>query len=667
MYLFSVYRLRFIKVKLTGILVLSMFSWLVSITYAQKLVHYSFEESMLAAQHTTQKITVNSLNDNPQLEDYDVKFYGLDVEVNNNSDQIHGSTTILVEVLRSSLDTLVFELYHTLFVDRVLVDGTEMDFDQAGNELYIFLLSPRNSGALISAQVFYGGETGEGMVLETDDEWGVPVTFTLSEPFYAKDWFPCKENLGDKADSVHVFITTDYELMGVSQGIHTGTTYFPNGKVRYEWKSNYPIAFYLISLAVANYTEYNLEVQPDGISSPILIQNFVYNVPGCLEAYSEQIGATIPIMEVFSDLFGPYPFREEKYGHYLWPWGGGMEHQTMTGMGNFEFYLISHELGHSWFGDYVTCATWQDIWINEGFATYAGYLATEYLAPEYADGERGYRFNRALREPDGSVFVPEEDADNDARIFNSNLSYSKGMALVHMIRFELQDDDVFFLTLRNFIDRYASDVATGLDFKEVLEETSGMDFSDFFNQWYFGAGYPIYDVTWEQLDQTVSLHSTQSTSSTQTPLFKMSMEYRINHAGGDTVVRVFHGASEETYQFHVPHQVTGVEIDPFNQVLDGLAEGMKSTPEGSPIFSVAPNPNRGQFSFRLNDLAENETVARVDVEVFNSSGQLVYRGSYQGCVPYLEYPVNMEHPARGIYYARFRYRNRTETLKVMVE
>jgi aminopeptidase N len=648
-------------------LVLSMLSGLVSTTYAQKLVHYSFEESMLAAQQSTRNFSINSLNDNSRLEDYDVQFYGLDLQVNINSDRISGNTTILVEVLRSSFDTLVFELYHTLDVDGVLVNGTEMSFTQEGDELYIILDSPRSSGELLSAQVFYGGQTGEGMVRETDEEWGVPVTFTLSEPFYAKDWFPCKENLGDKADSVHVFITTDYGLMGVSQGLHTGTTYFPNGKVRHEWKSNYPIAFYLISLAVADYQEYNIEVQPEGLSSPILIQNFVYNVPDCLETYSGQIGATIPIMEVFSELFGPYPFREEKYGHYLWPWGGGMEHQTMTGMGNFEFYLIAHELGHSWFGDYVTCATWQDIWINEGFATYAGYLATENLAPEFADGERGYRFTRALREPDGSVFVPEEDADNDARIFSGNLSYSKGMALVHMIRYELQDDDVFFLTLQNFIERFANGVATGLDFKEVLEETSGMDFTDFFMQWYFGAGYPIYDVAWEQVDQTLSLHSTQSASSTQTPFFRMSMEYRINYTGGDTVVRVFHGASEETYQFQIPHEVTGVEIDPFNQVLDGVAEGTKSAPEGASIFTVAPNPNRGQFSFRLNDLAGNETLEIVDVEVYNASGQLVYKGRYEGCVPYLEYPVNIEHAARGIYYARFRHQNRIETLKVLVE
>ncbi len=651
----------------TGLLLFLMTGIFFSIVKAQSLVNHSFEESSLAKLETSRSASVQSLNDNPLLEDYDVKFYGLDVQVNSSSDRIQGSTTILLETRENSFETLVLELHYTLAVDKVLVDGAQVNFSHNDEELYIDLNYPLDSGSLLNTQVFYGGQTGEGMVSERDDDWGVPVTFTLSEPFYAKDWFPCKENLGDKADSVHVFITTDYELTAVSQGILTGTTYFPNGKVRYEWKSNYPIAFYLISIAVADYQEYNLEVQPEGISSPILIQNFVYNVPGCLETYQDQIGVTLSMMELFSELFGPYPFRNEKYGHYLWPWGGGMEHQTMTGMGNFEFYLIAHELGHSWFGDYVTCATWQDIWINEGFATMAGYLATEFLAPEYADGEREYRFNRALREPEGTVFVPEEDADNDSRIFSGNLSYSKGMALLYMIRFELDDDDLFFLTLRNFLDRYGNDVATGLDFKEVLEENSGMNFDDFFNQWYFGAGFPIYEVSWEQQDQTLNLTSTQTTSSTQTPLFRMSMEYRIMHSGGDTLVRVFHGANEENYQFHVDGLVSSVEIDPHNHVLDGVADERKSTREDLAVFAMSPNPNRGSFHFRMLDVGSMEPAEPVNLEIFSSTGQLVHRASFEGCLPYMDYPVDMKHPVKGLYYARFTCGNHMEILKVLVE
>ncbi|MEA3461634.1 MAG: M1 family metallopeptidase, partial [Bacteroidota bacterium] len=579
----------------------------VSVSHAQGLVQYPFEESLLAAQQESISRMPDRLNSNPLLENYDVKFYGLDVEADNRSDRIHGNTSILVEVRSHAFDMLVFELYRTLEVDQVLVDGEEVSYTHDGDELYIDLSAPRDSGSLVTAQIFFGGQTGEGMVMETDDEWGIPVSYTSSEPFYSRDWFPCKQDLRDKADSVHVFITTDYSLMGVSNGIHTGTTYFPDGRVRYEWKSNYPIDFYLISIAVADYTEYNLEAEVNGVSTPIFIQNFIYDVLGCLDTYREQIDVTIPIMEVFCQYFGPYPHREEKYGHYLWPRGGGMEHQTMTGMGHFEFYLVAHELGHSWFGNYVTCATWQDIWINEGFATFAGYLATEILGPEYAYGEREYRFDRALLEPDGSVYVPEEDADDASRIFSGNLSYNKGMALLYMIRFELQDNDLFYLALRNYLDRYANDVATGLEFKEVLEETTGMDFTDFFDQWYFGAGYPIYDVTWEQQGNQLTLHSSQSTSSTHTPLFKMSMEYNILHAEGDTTVRVFHGANEESHQFQIPYVVNDIVIDPGNHVLDGADQEAKhaAIDKDLLLFSIAPNPNQGLFYFSMKEPSGN--------------------------------------------------------------
>jgi len=342
-------------------------------------------------------------------------------------------------------------------------------------------------------------------------------------------------------------------------------------------------------------------------------------------------------------------------------------------MGNFEFYLVAHELGHSWFGNYVTCATWQDIWINEGFATYAGYLATENLGPEYADEERAYRFGRAMREPDGTVYVPAEDADDPSRIFSSNLSYSKGMALVHMIRFELQDDEVFFRTLRNFISRYANDVATGLDFKEVLEETSGMDFTDFFDQWYFGAGYPIYEVAWEQQDQTVTLQSIQTTSSTLTTLFKMPMEYRLFYPGGDTTVRVQHSISEETYAFNVTQAIDSIQIDPDNEVLNGVAGVQENASKKSSgeRFSIYPNPNNGSFTFKLIDGLEEvgykDFSENVTVEVFNVIGQRLYSRRYEGCLTYLTYAVDTEVMARGIYFVRFGHNNSFEIKKIIVE
>jgi hypothetical protein len=317
----------------------------------------------------------------------------------------------------------------------------------------------------------------------------------------------------------------------------------------------------------------------------------------------------------------------------------------------------------------VTCATWQDIWINEGFATFAGYLATEILAPEYADGEREYRFDRALLEPDGTVYIPEEDADDDSRIFSGNLSYNKGMALLYMMRYELQDDENFYLALRNFLDRYANDVATGLDFKEVLEETTGVGFTDFFDQWYFGAGYPIYDVSWEQVGNQLTLHSTQSTSSAATPLFKMSMEYTIYHTEGDTTVRVFQDENEESFQFHIPYTVLDIGIDTRNRVLDGQPAEKKGAKagEGSSMFTIAPNPNQGAFHFRLNHEEGNESGALLRVEVLDLSGRSVFQNIYRGLLPFMDYIVDLKEPVNGIYFIRFTYQNRVEVQKIVVE
>jgi len=596
-----------------------------------------------------------------RAQEYDVKYYGLDVEVDNTSDYILGEATILAEVLDEPMDVLTLDLYDGLEVEEVEVNGTGAGFSHEGEKLQVTLAESAAAGSLLTVKVRYSGNTGSGMAREIDQNWNVAVTYSSTEPFYAKDWFPCKQDLEDKADSVHVNITTPFHLKGVSQGLLTATTYFPSGKVRYEWKSRYPIAYYLISIAVADYVEYNVEAHPGGLSSPIFIQNFVYDRPGCLETYREGINVTVPIMELYCERFGPYPFRDEKYGHYLWPRGGGMEHQTMTGMGNFEFYLVAHELGHSWFGNYVTCETWQDIWINEGFATFAGYMATEALGPEYAPGERDYRFNSALEEPDGSIFIPVAQVQNVSRIFSSSLSYNKGMAMIYMMRYELQDDELFYRIFREFLARHANGTATGLDFKAVLEDLSGKDFTDFFDQWYFGAGYPIYGASWEQDGSQVTLHVTQHGSSVQTPLFRMSMEYRLSWAGGDTTVRVFHDEAEESYVFEVPGEVTGIEIDPENHVLNRVEGAVQK--KTALHLEVYPNPVNDHFSFHV----DGEQLTDIRMELYTFSGQLVHSSFHEGVMPGQTHDIRTGNLEAGIYFLRITYGSQTETKKIIVK
>jgi aminopeptidase N len=187
-------------------------------------------------------------------------------------------------------------------------------------------------------------------------------------------------------------------------------------------------------------------------------------------------------MNLYADLFEPYPYADEKYGHAEFGWGGGMEHTTVSFMGGLGRGLIAHELGHQWFGDKVTCGSWQDVWLNEGFATYLAGMVIENL-----DGEADFRswkqdqISSVTYYPDGSVYIPAQDTTSVNRIFSSRLSYNKGSMVLHMLRKKL-GDAVFFQGLREYLDdpNLAYGYAKTPDLMQHLESASGEDLTEFF-------------------------------------------------------------------------------------------------------------------------------------------------------------------------------------------
>lgn len=545
-------------------------------------------------------------------DDYDVRFYFPDLQVENYTTEIRGSMTIIATA-EKNLDTVIFELYSGLNIDSVFVDGMIMNTIHENDLIKIPVSPPISQGTDFTARIFYQGTPPEGdffngVTTAFNETYQKNVTWTLSEPYAARDWFPVKQDLRDKADSVWVFLTTSPENKAGSQGLLTAVTTMPGGKVRYEWKSNYPTDYYLISFSVADYMEYNLYAFPEGTEDSVFIQNFIYDDPACLANNKSGIDNTVSFMELFSSFFGTYPFINEKYGHCQAEIGGGMEHQTMTTIGAFSFTLVAHELGHSWFGDGVTCATWNDIWINEGFATYCDYLAHSYIAdPIYDSIWLRLRHDYVKTEPGGSVYVPEDQLWDVWRIFDGRLSYSKGALLLHMIRFELQDDELFFNTLKSYVDEYTDSVATGEDFKNWLEMSSGKDFSDFFNQWYYGEGFPIYDISWNQQENHLNIISTQTTSTTVTPLFKMHMPYYVQFTdGSDTTLILYQDAGQNLYSVPVDKTVEKIVLDPDQWVLHGVYNvSVEEKEMDSPVyFTLGPNPAGDLLNIYL--LKENE-------------------------------------------------------------
>ena len=599
--------------------------------------NYNFnDENKCAHQPKSQKTalepTYNWQSD--LLFKYDVKFYWLDLEVTNTETYVSGSVTINASSI-VTLDTFAFELVDALTIDAFLFNGVQYTGYTRQEDNVLYPIEAIGPGEDFTVTIFYHGNPASGgffsgLSYAHSNTWDKDVVWSLSEPFNAKVWFPVKQDLEDKADSVWVFLTTSAENMAGSQGLLTNTVLLADNKIRYEWKSKYPIDYYLISYAVTDYQEYNIYAHPEAMNGDsILIQNFIYDSPGYLESYKADIDETAGMIETLSDLYILYPFSDEKYGHCLTQLGGGMEHQTMTTLGGFSFGLVAHELGHMWFGDNVTCATWSDIWINEGFATYSDNLCREYiLGWNSAEQNMLSKQQDVMSNNGGSTYIPENEIyeGNEWRIFNGRLSYNKGAVIIHTLRHEIQNDSIFFDVMGTFQTQYTGSTATGADFRDVAEDVTGMDFHQFFEQWYYGQGFPKYNYEWYSTENTFHLTSTQTTSSTVTPLFEMLIDYKLFFSDGtDTIVHLYQSDNLNEFEVYTGKTTTSFEVDPNNWTMEDVQSITVVVEEkDSPVyFSVGPNPANDYLNvFMLNPSSKNK-----QIEILDISGKIIYQTS----------------------------------------
>ncbi len=571
------------------------------------------------------------------LSAYDVKHYDLTLEVSNKDTWIKGAAEVVLQANRE-MDTLVLELQDILEVTSVLLSddiysstydpGKLLDFEHHQDVLYMVLDRTRYQGEQFKVKIEYEGIAGQdqgffsGITNKTDSNYGFEVTYTLSEPHHASDWFPVKQVLEDKIDSVCFRLICDKDLLAGSNGLLV-TREEVGEKHILTWKTQYPMAYYLLSFAVADYVDYSFYSSLSEENDSVLVQNYLYDTEEVLDDWKKQVDETGSMLSLFSGLLIDYPFAAEKYGHCMAPMGGGMEHQTMTTIHNFSFSLVAHELAHQWFGDYITCGNWQDIWINEGFASYMEYVAAEHLrGQDAADQWMDNAMSIALGEQRGSVYVPEEEVEDVYRLFSYGLSYKKGAVLLHMIRFILDDDELFYQVLRTYLSRYQNGLATGADFQAILEEVSDLDFSCFFEQWYYGEGYPVFKLFWEQEGDSLVIRSEQSsTASGVTPLFQIPFELDILYANGQKKrVRLIQANSEEEFLVPVEGYVDRIVFDPGKHLLKTATVSQK-LPEGKP-FRFGPNPVINMLTIQFPNLSTIDTV-----RITNLAGQEIYRVS----------------------------------------
>lgn len=596
---------------------------------------------------------------NHSFHGYDITYHRFNYSIDPSVLFLRGSVTTYFKVLTDGFQRISFELNNSLSVDSVIFREQSVAFQHTSDkQLSIPLEGVLHPGHLDSVRVYYHGVPypgdGFGSFMQS---WhsGEPIIWTLSEPYGSSDWWPCKNSLDDKIDSIDLIITTPARYRVAGNGVLVEESAAGADKI-YHWKHRYPIAPYLIAFAVTNYESYSDWCVTATDSVEVL--NYVY--PENIENARKGTADMIKVMQYYCEQFGPYPFRQEKYGHAQFNMGGGMEHQTMSFMGGFGFELCSHELAHSWFGNKVTCGSWSEVWLNEGFATYCAGLAYERFSPDlYWPVWKNNNISFITQAPDGTVYVA--DTTSVQRIFNARLSYSKAAFLLHMLRW-MMGDDLFFSALNNYLNDplLAYGFATTAHLIRHLEETSQLDLSGFFDDWYTGQGYPSYTILCYPMTGTpIQLIIHQKQSHPSVGFFEMPLPLLFKNAIRDTLMVLEHSYSGEVFIADPGFEVDSVIFDPDQWIVSKGNSVIWNPPEDpqSTLLTV-PNPTRqGVQLFTL--ILEVE-----QIELFDLSGRQ-FRIPVTTVLPQRSFELDLSSFPSGTYILKVTASSGTYSRKII--
>jgi aminopeptidase N len=590
---------------------------------------------------------------------FDVTYYRCEWKTDPAVRFISGSVTSYF-FLDANSDHIVYDLSDSLQVDSVKQRNNSLSFSQADNSLQINFDQATSLKKLDSVSVYYHGvppNTGFGSFINSTHD-NIPVMWTLSEPYGSRDWWPCKNGLDDKADSIDVYISAPAQYTAVSNGLRQSEIISGDEKITH-WKHRYPIASYLVCMAATNYDEFENHVEIGNTN--LLMQTFCY--PESLSLFEQNTPLVLASLQYFSKIFGPYPFIKEKYGQVQFGWGGGMEHQTSTFIVSPEESLMAHELAHHWFGDKITTASWQDVWLNEGFATHLASMDMENKYPLTVMSTRKQEIENITSIPNGSVFV--DDTTNVSRIFDSRLTYTKGSHLLYMLRWILSDS-VFFNGMRSYFNdsSIAFGFATTKDFQRNLEKVSGKNLDYFFKDWFYGEGYPSYNVQWSQISEDlVKIKLNQTTSDASVKFFALPVALQFKNATQQKIIVVDNKSNGEVFTKEIGFIADTVIVDPDYWLItkNNSSEKLNEV-NGGNVIKVFPSP----FLNKFNIAFYNFSSIKASLKVYDSKGTLMMKNDFS-INGSLFYGVNTERFARGIYFIKIQTDNGVKFVKKILK
>lgn len=520
------------------------------------------------------------------------------------------------------------------------------------------------------------------------------IVYTMNQPNNARYWMPCNDAPYDKARaSITVRVPrTDGEKIpfsvssnGLLQSITEGTdTQTGKRYADYLWSDTTLIPTYLMVANASRFTMFRQWYKK--VTNPndsIPIDNYVWDID--MKADTEDnaemnavqtFGDAPSMLAAYSRLFGEYPFV--KYGHTVAaPFNfGGMEHQTMTTTNRswarrWSAVGIAHEVAHQWLGDLVTCATWKDIWLNEGGATWG-----EALWYESWGGNDMYIHHMNIRRdayinsgPQPPVWgIPLE------RIFNYATTYCKAGWVYHMMR-KVSGDEKFFTSLRSWINKHRFGSAETAELQQHLEQEiqlDGMTWEQFFTQWLYSAGHPVYSVSASSTPDgngnfSTSITVEQNQSGNLVPnvfIMPLTLELRAKNGSGIPAERkiFLNNQRKQTVVFETAFPVTDVVIDPDSSILAERTNYLTSVSDATSQFNTSmiyPNPAQNSITVSLF----NPQNQHYHISILNNQGKEIAI-IHEGFIPAGEflYSWDIRHIVSGLYTVLIRTHNSMQAL-----
>jgi aminopeptidase N len=501
---------------------------------------------------------------------HDVLWYDIFIRVNDTTGYVYGNVKCVAKAVDPSISQIQVDLFSNMAIDSIVSPAGNLVYTRSGNVVTVTLDRLYSEGEQFVFTIGYHGHPTQGgfQGFSFGTHNGFKTISSLSQPFLARTWWPCKDRMDDKADSFKIAIEVDTSFyVGSNGSLDSTASASANSKVFY-YTEHYPMANYLFSVAIAPYTVWHQYYKYNNGNDSMLITHAVY--PDQYEYSLPLWGITPNAIRLLAQTFGQYPYLTEKYGHANFNWGGGMEHQTMTSMTWSEFGfsepVVVHELAHQWVGDMITCESWHDIWLNEGFASYAE--ALYYLN---RDGWSAYfNYMRTMDyTPGGTVYC--YDTSSTASIF-SNRVYDKGAWVFHMLRGVIGETK-FQQVVDTYMSTYRFKWLTSTDFRDMVESVTGEDLDWFFDEWVFNGEYrPRYN--WSTYSEPSSgggytswIHVAQA-QTTNPLVFKMPVDFVVSYssAPADTFTLMV-DARTELFKINTPNNPSQVALDPNGWVL----------------------------------------------------------------------------------------------------